>query len=112
MSILGPGGLGRIPLASSAAASAQVPANTDEVQANRDTAKLHADQVQLSNRELGEGLETETSGEQISDRDPDGRLPWTFRHPPAQEEGQPNQESEKKPASPDSDLGRALDVDV
>ena len=112
MSILGPSGMGRIPLASSAAASAHTPANTDEVQAQRDQARLHSDEAKMAARAHGDEFETETAHGQVSDRDPDGRLPWTIRRAPGQEEEEPEGEPEKKPTSPDSESGRALDVDV
>ena len=107
MSILGPGGLGRIPIASSAAASAQTPANADEVNANRETARAHSDEDRLANRELGDNLET-----QVADRDPDGRLPWTARRSPQQEDEENDAASKRKAPSPDPDIGGKLDVDA
>src|SRR5262249_60547453 len=80
MSILGPGSLPMMGLAGSAAASQQRAAGvTDRDKADQAIQKLHADEVRLADRDLDDSLETEFSHGQVSDRDPDGRLPW--QHP-------------------------------
>lgn len=117
MSVLGPGSLGRIPLASSVAAGAQKPANLDEVQALREAARAQADEVQLTAHTLGEAeaLESETSEQQIADRDPDGRLPWTARrgapHPDGEEESSADR-GRHPPPPPGEERGQTLDLDA
>lgn len=114
MSILGPSGMGRIPIASSAAASAQNTNNIDEVQADRDQARLHSDEAKMAARAQGDEFETEAAHGQVSDRDPDGRLPWTIRRAPGHPDDEESEEEKtgKSPPAPDAESGRTLDVDV
>jgi len=115
MSVLGPGSFPAIGLASSAAASQQRPAElADRDKADQALQKLAADEARLSNRDLDDSIETDFSHGQVSDRDPDGRLPWQPPSPRAQDDD-PASESAQPEARPEDaagERGRSLDVDV
>src|SRR5262245_53135436 len=114
MSILGPGSLPAMGLARSAAASQQRTADlADRDKADQATQKLKADEVRLADRDLDDSIETEFSHGQVSDRDPDGRLPW--QHPGGEGTGdQTLPEDGAVPRSRDQqdDRGQSLDVDA
>jgi hypothetical protein len=114
MSILGPGSLPTIGLAGSAAASQQRAAGlADRDKADQAIQKLKADEVRLADRDLDDSIETEFSHGQVSDRDPDGRLPW--QHPGADGTGGEDAADESavpRTRNPDDELGRSLDVDA
>jgi len=113
VSILGPSSLPALGLTGSAAAGLQRPATlTDRDKADQAIQKLQADQVRLNNRDLDDSVETDFSHGQVSDRDPDGRLPW--KEPGAgTEESQTEPEPPTQAASlPDDDRGHTLDVGV
>ena len=115
MSVVGPGSLPAIGLAGSAAAGQQRPAElTDRDKADQGLQKLAADEARLSNRDLDDSIETDFSHGQVSDRDPDGRLPWQAPSggDPAAQPADETQASEPRPEDPDGERGRALDVDV
>jgi hypothetical protein len=113
MSILGPSSLPALGLAGSAAAGLQRPATlTDRDQSDQAIQKLQADQARLNNRDLDDSIETDFSHGQVSDRDPDGRLPW--QEPGAateQNQSEPEPPTEAAPL-PDEDRGHSLDVGV
>src|SRR5438445_1818745 len=116
MSVLGPAGLPAMGLASSPAASQQRTAGmADRDKADQAQQKSQADQVRLANRDLDDSVETEFSHGQVSDRDPDGRLPWqapggaSGSEQPADEE---EAEAKQRAQDPDEDRGRAIDVDA
>jgi hypothetical protein len=114
MSILGPGSLPTIGLAGSAAASQQRAAGlADRDKADQAIQKLHADEVRLADRDLDDSIETEFSHGQVSDRDPDGRLPW--QHPDV--DGTGGEAAADESAVPrtrnhEDDRGRSLDVEA
>jgi len=114
MSILGPGSLPAMGLAGSAAASQQRAAGlADRDKADQATQKLKADEVRLADRDLDDSIETEFSHGQVSDRDPDGRLPW--QHPEGEGTGDqtpPEDGAVPRSRDPQDDRGQSLDVDV
>lgn len=114
MSVLGPGNLPAIGLAGSAAAGQQRPAGlTDRDKADQAIQKLAADEVRLSNRDLDDSVETDYSHGQVSDRDPDGRLPWQAPGGGAGNEPSPEDASpDPRPEDAEGERGRSLDVDV
>jgi len=114
MSILGPGGLPAMGLSGSAAASQQRAAGlADRDKADQAIQKLHADEVRLADRDLDDSIETEFSHGQVSDRDPDGRLPWQhFGTNANPDEAQPDEKAIPRTPNPEDDRGRALDVDA
>jgi len=117
MSVLGPGSFPAIGLAGSAAASQQRPAElADRDKADQALQKLAADELRLSNRDLDDSIETDFSHGQVSDRDPDGRLPWQPPGPRAQaqeDESAPQRApAEPRPEDAEGERGRSLDVDV
>lgn len=103
MSILGPSGAS-FGLIGAAANSLKNPAAAERAPAENAANKLHADQARLANRDLDDSIETDLSHGQVSDRDGDGHLPWTF-HGGAQDEKEPSEDeanaSKKKPGLPD-----------
>ena len=114
MSILGPGSLPALGLAASAASSQQrVLGLADRDRADQAVQKLRADEVRLADRDLDDSVETEFSHGQVSDRDPDGRLPW--QHSGG---GTPDEETlaekpdQARPCDPQGERGGALDVDA
>ena len=114
MSILGPGSLPAIGLASSAAASQQrAPSLVDRDKLDQALQKFQADEVRLNERDLDDSIETEFSHGQVGDRDSDGRLPW--QDPAA---GGGNEESTEpvvenpRARDPHDDRGQTLDVDA
>ena len=114
MSILGPGSLPTIGLAGSAAASQQRAAGlADRDKADQAIQKLQADEVRLADRDLDDSIETEFSHGQVSDRDPDGRLPW--QHPGGDGTGG-EAAADENPVpharNPEDDRGQSLDVDA
>jgi hypothetical protein len=114
MSILGPGSLPAMGLAGSAAASQQRAADlADRDKADQATQKLKADEVRLADRDLDDSIETEFSHGQVSDRDPDGRLPW--QHSGGDGAGGGDAGDEKtapRVRDPQDDRGQSLDVDA
>jgi len=111
MSVLGPSGMGAWNLPASAAGSQRNPAAADRAQAEQATQKRHADQVQLTTRDIDDSVETEFSHGQVGDRDADGR-DWTFQERPEQEEAPAEDESAKKKLPDESDRGQTLDLDA
>jgi len=115
MSVLGPGSFPAIGLAGSAAASQQRPAElADRDKADQALQKLEADEARLSNRDLDDSIETDFSHGQVSDRDPDGRLPWQPPGPRAEEDATAPQSApaELRPEDTEGQRGRSLDVDA
>ncbi len=115
MSILGPGSLPALGLASAAAAVNQqrVPELSDRDKADQAAQKLQADEVRLANQDLDDSIETDFSHGQVSDRDTDGRLPW--QHPNEGADGEePSAEEDKPPRihDPEDESGQSLDVDA
>src|SRR5215813_10032295 len=114
MSIVGPGSLPAMGLAQSAAATQQRAAElADRDKAEQAVQKLHADEVRLADRDLDDSIETELSHGQVSDRDPDGRLPW--QHPGGEGTGdQTPADDGVAPRIRDlrDDRGQSLDVDA
>jgi hypothetical protein len=113
MSILGPSSMPALGLAGSAAAGAQRASGlTDRDQGDQAIRKLQADIARLSNRDLDDSVETDFSHGQVSDRDPDGRLPWQHAEArPEEGEAPPDQPVARVPM-PDEERGRSLDVDA
>jgi hypothetical protein len=114
MSIVGPGSLPAMGLAQSAAATQQRAAElADRDKADQAIQKLHADEVRLADRDLDDSIETQLSHGQVSDRDPDGRLPWQFPGGDANgEEEQPQEKDKLRTPNPEDDRGRSLDIDA
>jgi hypothetical protein len=114
MSILGAGSIPVTGLAASAAASQQrVPGMADRDKADQAVQKLQADQVRLANRDLDDSIETDFSHGQVSDRDPDGRLPWQPSAQGRADEESPVEDPEPtRPRDPQDERGRTLDVDA
>jgi len=113
MSILGPSSMPALGLAGSAAAGSQRPAGlTDRDQGDQAIRKLQADVARLSNRDLDDSVETDFSHGQVSDRDPDGRLPWQHAEAQPDEGETPPEQPAARVPMPDEERGRSLDVDV
>jgi hypothetical protein len=115
MSILGPGSLPALGLASAAAAANQqrVPELADRDKADQAQQKLQADEVRLANRDLDDSIETDFSHGQVADRDSDGRLPW--QHPDGGAGGEDASAEEHQPPrahDPQDECGQSLDVDA
>ena len=115
MSVLGPTGLPGIAMASSiAAGTSRNPASIDRAQVEQAEQQLLADDARLADRDLDDSIETEISHGQVGDRDPDGRLPWTFYGQP-QEEGDGQSDTPAPPPhAPDVEGARGgkLDLDA
>ena len=114
MSILGPGSLPTLGLAGSAAASQQRTVGlSDRDKADQATQKLKADEVRLADRDLDDSIETEFSHGQVSDRDPDGRLPWQHSSGNAvADEIDGDEKAAPRVPDPNDDRGHSLDVDA
>ncbi len=114
MSILGAGSLPVTGLAAAAAASQQrVPGMADRDKADQAVQKLQADEVRLADRDLDDSVETEFSHGQVSDRDPDGRLPWQQPGGSGPDGESPVEDAEpQRPPDPQEERGRTLDVDA
>lgn len=113
MSILGPSSLPALGLAGSAAAGLQRPANlTDRDKADQAIQKRQSDQVRLNNRDLDDSVETDFSHGQVSDRDPDGRLPWQEPGTAPEETQTETPPGNEAPRLPDEDRGHSIDIDV
>jgi hypothetical protein len=101
-------------LAGSAAASQQRAAGlVDRDKADQAIQELRADEVRLADRDLDDSVETEFSHGQVSDRDPDGRLPW--QHPGGDanaDEASPDAKGVSRTPNSEDDRGRSLDVDA
>lgn len=89
MSIVGNASSASVNLIASFAGTLRNSADADRILANQAAQKSHADIVRISEPDLTDDLETDTSHGQVADRDADGRLPWTFRGPPAPLEDEP-----------------------
>jgi len=113
MSVLGPTGLAGIAMASSIAGStSRNPASVDRSQVEQAEQQLLADDARLADRDLDDSIETQISHGQVGDRDPDGRLPWTFYGQP-QGEGEDNSETPAPPPHvPDADGTRGGNLDL
>lgn len=113
MSVLGPTGMGAWNIASSAAASQRNPAVADRIQADQAQQKLHADQVQLTTREIDDNIDSEFSHGQVGDRDADGREAWEFRERQQQPDDSETAETPppNKPPADDED-GHVLDLNA
>lgn len=106
MSILGAGGLGGLPLASSIAGSLRNNAAADDrTKAEQATQKMQADeQKAASHQEDVEEMEFS------ADRDVDGRTPYTVRR---RRKGQSeNADSPPRPPDPEGDRGGSLDLEA
>ena len=105
MSILGAGGLGGLPLASSIAGSLRSNKADDRTKAEQATQKMQADeQKAASNQEDVEEMEFS------ADRDVDGRVPYTVRRRrKGQSEGD---DSPPRPPDPEGDRGGSLDLEA
>jgi len=115
MSVLGPTGLPGIAMASSIAGStSRNPASIDRAQVEQAEQQLQADDARLATRDLDDSIETEISHGQVGDRDPDGRLPWTFYGPSEDEGDRPSDEAAPPPHAPDPEGARGgkLDLDA
>jgi hypothetical protein len=113
VSILGPSSMPALGLAGSAAAGFQRPAGlTDRDKSDQSIQKLQSDQARLNNRDLDDSIETDFSHGQVSDRDPDGRLPWQQAGTPPDEPGEEVEPPAERAILPDDDRGHSLDVDV
>ena len=115
MSILGPGSLPALGLASSAAAASQqrVPELADRDKSEQAAQKLAADEARLADRDLDDSIETEFSHGQVADRDSDGRLPWQGSAGGKEGEGSSTEDFEPpRVPDPQDHRGHALDVDA
>lgn len=122
MSILGPSGLAGIATASSIAGGiSRNPAAIDRAQVDQAEQQLLADDARLADRDLDDSVETEISHGQVGDRDPDGRLPWQFQEPAAEEEPETESSTDSPtmiPAhpphasDPEGARGKVLDLDA
>src|SRR5260370_31487142 len=113
MSVLGPGSLPALGLASAAAAANQkrVPELSDRDKADQALQKLQADEARLANRDLDDSIETDFSHGQVSDRDSDGRLPWQRPDGSTAGEEDPEKKVEKSSVSdPQGECCRTLDL--
>src|SRR5262245_39025565 len=114
MSILGPGSFPALGLAGSAAAGQYRTADlTDRDKADQGVQKLQADDARLADRDLDDSIETELSHGQVSDRDPDGRLPWEQPGAAGADSVDAEEEAAKpRVRDPQEIRGQRLDVDA
>jgi hypothetical protein len=106
MSILGAGGLGGLPLASSIAGSLRNNAAADDrTKAEQATQKFQADENKAAN--LSEDVE---EMEFSADRDVDGRLPYTARR--RRKGGSEGEDSQPRAADAEGERGSSLDLEA
>ena len=109
MSAIGPGNIGALNLAGSAAGAQRAEADTNQNRADAAGRKFQIDQKKLSSQSLDDVAETELS----SERDPDGRLPYERNHS-EQSERDNSDAKEKSDRAPDAfgDRGNSLDLEA
>ena len=103
-----------INLASSFAGTLRNSADADRIKNEQARQKMHADVVELGNPELVDQAETELSHGQVTDRDADGRLPWTIDQEASARTAEPSEEPPGRTQRPDAPegSGQILDLDA
>lgn len=114
MSVIGPGSLGAIHLAGSAAGSQRTQAGDDDVKASAADRKMQADR----DRQAAASHEDVAEADLMSERDADGRLPWSYEEEDLQQDsaseegGSGGSGRRRKTSDAFGERGTRLDLEV